>query len=104
MSRLAAARRILSGVVCVSAMALVMARTRGQGQANAATVGGVAAITFVLSLLGLIEISRRQYAENKLAAAERERHQLTLMKIQIELAKRSREASGTEQGPAPPAS
>jgi len=102
-SRLAAARRILSGAVCLSAMALVLARTRGQGAPNAAWVGGIAASAFVLSLLALIEVARRQYAENKLAAAERERQQLTLMKLQLELAKRAREAPGGSPGPEPPA-
>jgi len=102
-SRLAAARRLLSGIVCASAMALVLARTRGQGAPNAAWVGGVAAVAFVLSLLALIEVSRRQYGENKLAAAERERQQLTLMKLQLELAKRAREAPRPKQDPEPPA-
>jgi hypothetical protein len=100
-SRLASARRLLSGIACVSAMALVLARTRGQGAPNGAWVGGIAAFTFVVSILVLIEVSRREYAENKRAAAERERQQLALLQLQIELAKRARDAPGRDQDPSP---
>lgn len=102
MSRLAAARRVLSGVACVSAMALVLARTRGQGAPNSAWVGGVAACAFVLSLLVLIEVSRREHAENKRAAAERERQQLLLFQLQQGLAKRPREAPDEKPDPGAP--
>ena len=84
-------------------MALVLARTRGQGAPNSAWVGSIAACAFVLSLLVLIEVSRREHAENKRSAAERERQQLLLFKLQVELAKRPREAPGNEQDPGTPA-
>ena len=102
MSGLASARRVLSGVVCVSVMALLLARTRGQGAPNVAWVGGVAAFAFVISLLALMEVARREYAENKRAAAERERQQLALMQLQIQLAQRQREAPGSGQDPGTP--
>ena len=84
-------------------MALVLARTRGQGAPNAAWVGGLAACTFVLSLLVLIEVSRREHAENKRAAAERERQQLLLLQLQLQLAKRAGEAPDKKQDPGTPA-
>jgi len=84
-------------------MALVLARTRGQDAPNSAWVGNISACTFVLSLLILIEVSRRVHVENKLAAAEREAQQLAFFKLQLELAKRQREAPQEKQDPGTPA-
>jgi len=85
-------RRILSGVVCVSALALVMAKT-GSPAPSAERVGLIAAFCFVVSLIALVEVARREHAEAEHAAAERERRQLALFKLQVELTKAKNNAN-----------
>ena len=80
------ARRILSGVVCVSALALVMAKT-GSPAPSAERVGLISAFCFVVALIALVEVARREHAEAEHASAERERRQLAMFKLQVELAK-----------------
>jgi hypothetical protein len=88
------ARRVLSGVVCVSALALVMAKT-GNPVPNAERIGLIAAFCFVVSLIALVEVARREHAEAEYASSERERRQLALLKMQLELAKaKTRSAAG----------
>jgi len=84
LSRLGWARRILSAVVCVSALAMVMAKT-GANAASAERIGLVSACCFVVSLIALVEVARREHAEAEHASAERERRQLALLKVQLEL-------------------
>ena len=86
LSPLGWARRILSGVVCVSALALVMAKT-GPPAPSAERIGLLSACFFVLSLIALVEVARREHAESEHASAERELRQLALLKVQLELAK-----------------
>jgi hypothetical protein len=89
-------RRILSGVVCVSALALVMAKT-GSPAPSAERVGLISAFCFVVSLIALVEVARREHAEAEHASAERERRQLALLQLQVELAK----AKSKANAPAP---
>ena len=95
------ARRILSGVVCVSALALVMAKT-GSPAPSAERVGLISAFCFVVSLIVLVEVARREHAEAEHASAERERRQLAMFKLQVELAKAKTNAPapGTTAAPA----
>jgi hypothetical protein len=86
LSRLGWARRILSAVVCVSALALVMAKT-GTTAPGVERVGLLSACCFVVSLIALVEVARREHADAEHASAERERRQLALLKVQLELAK-----------------
>ncbi|MEO8178548.1 MAG: hypothetical protein ABI895_06925 [Deltaproteobacteria bacterium] len=80
------ARRVLSGVVCISALALVMAKTGTPGP-HAEGIGMISAFCFVVALIALVEIARREHAEAEHASAERERRQLAMMTVQLELAK-----------------
>jgi hypothetical protein len=80
------ARRVLSGVVCLSALALVMAKTGTPGP-HAEGIGMISAFCFVVSLIALVEVARREHAEAEHASAERERRQLAVMTVQLELAK-----------------
>jgi hypothetical protein len=86
------ARRILSAVVCVSALALVMAKT-GSPAPSAERVGLISAFCFVVSLIALVEVARREHAEAEHASAERERRQLAMFKLQVELAKAKNNAA-----------
>ena len=85
LSRLGWTRRILSGVVCLSAVALVLAKT-SSSEPNTERVGLFAAFCFVASLIALVEVARREHAESERASADRERQQLALLRLQIELA------------------
>jgi hypothetical protein len=96
------ARRILSGVVCVSALALVMAKT-GSPAPSAERVGLISAFFLVLSLIALGEVARREHAEAEHASAERERRQLAMFKLQVELAKAKAPAPSATAAPAPQA-
>jgi hypothetical protein len=90
-------------VVCIAAMALVMAKT-GPSSPHDERVGLISALCFVLSLIALVEVARREHAEAERASAERERQQLALLQMQVELAKKARAAEppkGT-QGQATP--
>jgi hypothetical protein len=80
------ARRALSGVVCISALALVMAKT-GPPAAHAEGIGLVSAFCFVVSLIALVEVARREHAQAEDASAERERRQLALLRMQLDLAR-----------------
>jgi len=72
--------------VCVSALALVMAKTGVQAP-SAERIGLISAFCFVLSLIALVEVARREHAEAEHASAERERRQLALLRMQLDLAK-----------------
>jgi hypothetical protein len=80
------ARRVLSGVVCVSALALVMAKT-GAPVPHGESIGLISAFCFVVSLIALVEVARREHAEAEHASSERERRQLALMRMQLDLAR-----------------
>jgi hypothetical protein len=79
-------------------MALVMAKT-GQSSPSDERVGLISAFCFVVSLIALVEVARREHAEAERASAERERQQLALLQMQVELAKKARaEQQGAQQG------
>jgi VIT1/CCC1 family predicted Fe2+/Mn2+ transporter len=85
LSPLGWARRILSGVVCVSALALVMAKTGAITPSNE-RIGVFAAFCFVVSMIALVEVARREHAESERASSDRARQQLALLRLQMELA------------------
>jgi hypothetical protein len=95
------ARRILSAVVCIAAMALVMAKT-GPSSPNDERIGLISAFCFVVSLIALVEVARREHAEAERASAERERQQLALLQLQVELAKKARAAEQQQSAPQDP--
>lgn len=86
------ARRVLSGIVCVSALALVLAKTGVQAPSSE-RIGLIAAFCFVVSLIALVEVARREHAEAEHASLERERGQLALLKVQLDLAKAQQRAA-----------
>jgi hypothetical protein len=92
------ARRALSGVVCLAGLALVLAKTHGADTPETEHVAWVAAGCFILSLLALIEVARRENAEAERAAAERERRQLELLRLQF----MRKKPAGTPDGAASP--
>ncbi|MEY4544463.1 MAG: hypothetical protein RL685_658 [Pseudomonadota bacterium] len=91
------ARRILSAVVCLTALALVMAKT-GASAPSDERVGLISAFCFVVSLIALVEVARREHAESERASTERERQQLALLQMQVELAKKARAAEAQRLG------
>lgn len=80
-------RRIMSAVVSLSAMALLVARTRGAESASSDGVSFVAASCFVLALGALAIVWRKEHTVARAAAAARERQQLALLKLQLGLSK-----------------
>jgi hypothetical protein len=77
------ARRALSGVVCLAGMALVLAKTHGADTPETRHIAWVAAGVFVLSLLALIEVARRENVEAERASAAREKRQLEMLRLQF---------------------
>ena len=88
LSGLRRARRILSAVVAISAIALVMAKTAGSGAPNGTAVGLVASLGLVISAAALVVVWRQEHAANEAAFAARERAQLAMMRLQVELSKK----------------
>jgi hypothetical protein len=80
-------RRVLSAAVSLSAIAVVVTRVGGHTD-PAAHVGWVASMGFVVSFALLIIVWRKEHSAEEAAFADRERQQLTMMKLQVELAKK----------------
>ena len=90
-------RRVLSAVVSLSAIALVMAKTRGPSpEAGANGVEMVAALGFVSSLALLILVWRKEHVADRAAFAARERKRLALFQSQLELGKKKPNGSSRE--------
>jgi hypothetical protein len=87
-------RRVLGALVALAAIALVMVKTRGPTEPSSGAVGLIAAAGFVVSLVLFILVWRKEHAANEAAFAERERAQLALMRLQIDLAKKKKPAGG----------
>jgi hypothetical protein len=82
-------RRAASAVVLLSALALILARTRsGAAGPRSSTPEFIAALCFLVSVLTFIVSWRRELATSERAAQVRERQQLELLKLQAERAKR----------------
>ena len=81
-------RRILSAVVSLSAVALVMARTAGDTTPSAPGVGLGASGVLLVSLIALVLVWRKEHAAGEEAFAARERSQLAMLRLQVELAKK----------------
>jgi hypothetical protein len=79
-------RRILSAAASLAAIALVMARVSGVGTAASDTVGTSASLAFVISLVLLVVMWRKEHAASEAAFAMRAEQQLAIMKREIELA------------------
>lgn len=81
-------RRILSAVVSLSAVALVMAKTAGDTTPTGPGVGLGASGVLLVSLVALVLVWRKEHAANEEAFAARERAQLAMLRLQVELAKK----------------
>lgn len=101
LAALSRARRILSAAVALSAVGLVSVKTRvvEPGAPNDGAPGWVLACCFLLSLGLLIVVWRKEHAASELAFAERQRQQLALMKLQLELHQRSKAEPGERATP-----
>jgi hypothetical protein len=87
-------RRVLSAAVSLSAIAVVM--TKVGGNADPAThVGSIASMGFVVSFILLVIVWRKERSAEEAAFADRERQQLAMMKLQVELAKKRVEQRAT---------
>ena len=90
-------RRALGGLVSLTAIALVVVETRGPAEPSSGTVGLIAAVGFVVSLVLFVVVWRKEHAANEAAFAERERAQLALMRLQIDLAKKKASSGEPDQ-------
>jgi hypothetical protein len=80
-------RRILSAVVSLAVVALVMAKAAGTAP-TAPGVGLGASGVLLVSLVGLVVVWRKEHAASEEAFAARERAQLAMLRLQVELAKK----------------
>ena len=80
-------RRALSAIVALSAVALVMARTAGSAP-TAPGIGLAASGALLVSLVALVVVWRKEHAASEEAFAARERAQLAMLRLQVELAKK----------------
>src|SRR5262245_20920394 len=80
------ARRIVSAAVVLAAIALVMAKVSGDVRGEA--VGSIASGAFLVGLLLLVLVWRKEHAASEAAFNARAQQHLALMKLQIELAKK----------------
>jgi hypothetical protein len=90
-STLGGARRALSAVVCLAGLTLVLARAHAGDELDTRSLGYLAAGIFVLALLALIEVARRENLEAERAAAGRERQLFELLEHQFLQAQKTRE-------------
>lgn len=81
-------RRILSAVVSLAAVALVMARTAGDAAPTAPGIGLGASAVLLASLVALVVVWRKEHVATEEAFAARERSQLAMLRLQVELAKK----------------
>src|SRR5262245_36499537 len=81
-------RRVLSAVVALSVIALVMAKTAGPSAPNGTTVGLAASGMLVVSFALLIVVWRKEHAADRAAFEARERAQLAMLQLQVEVAKK----------------
>ena len=81
-------RRAASVALALSALALVMAKTRGPSESGGDAVGPIAAVGFCVSLVLFVLAWRKEHAANEAAFAARERQTLAALKLEAELARR----------------
>lgn len=90
-------RRALSAAVAVCAVALVMVKMQGPPPRGTHLGGLLVSLSLVTSLVAFVMVWRKEHAANEAAFAERERAQLMLIRMQVELArKKQQDAAGAE--------
>lgn len=83
-------RRALSATVALTAVAWVMARSRGAAGSSASVLG----LACLVSLGLLVLVWRKEHVAGEAAFAERARRQLGLMKLELELQKKRADKNG----------
>jgi hypothetical protein len=91
------ARRILSAAVMLAAIALVMAKVSGGASESSENVGTFASLAFMISLVLLVLVWRKEHSANETAFAARAQAQLAFMKLQLELAKKKKLGAADEK-------
>lgn len=86
-------RRALSAAVALAGIALLVIEMRAPGSNAEPLPGALASLALVLTLGGLVVVWRKELAANEAAFAERERAQLALLKLQVELAKQKQQGT-----------
>jgi hypothetical protein len=94
-------RRAASAAVSLSAIALVMAKTRGPSETEGDAVGLWASLGLFVSLVVLVLAWRKEHAANEAAFAARERAQLAALRLQAELARRHANKTRNAEASAP---
>jgi hypothetical protein len=95
-------RRALSAAVALAAVALVMVKVSAPGGGTALPSGALVSMALLLSVVALVVVWRKEHAANEAAFAARERAQLALLKLQLELAKKKQGTAGAEPPRAQP--
>jgi hypothetical protein len=83
-------RRALSAAVAICAIGLVMVKLQAPATQGLQLSGVFASLALAVSLLGLVLVWRKELAANEAAFAERERAQLVMLRLQVELAKKKK--------------
>jgi hypothetical protein len=94
-------RRILSAAVMLAAVALVMAKVSGGARDSSQNVGTFASLAFVVSVVLLVLVWRKEHSANEAAFAARAEAQLAFMRVQLELAKKKELEGKRSRGETP---
>ena len=87
-------RRALSAALAIIGIALVMLKLQAPGGSGGPGSGLPLTLLLVLTFAALVVVWRKELAANEAAFAERERAQLAMLRLQVELAKKKREQTG----------
>ena len=84
-------RRVLSAALAIIGIALLMLKLQAPGGPGS---GAPLTLLLALTFAALVVVWRKELAANEAAFAERERAQLAMLRLQVELAKKKREQTG----------
>jgi hypothetical protein len=87
-------RRASSAAVAICAVGVVMVKLQAPTAQGLHVPGVLASLGLALSLLTLVLVWRKELTANEAAFAERERAQLVMIRLQVELAKKKQAESG----------
>ena|SRR5688572_6889959 len=87
-------RRALSAALAIIGIAWLMLKLQAPGGPGGPGSGLPLALLLGLTFTALVVVWRKELAANEAAFAERERAQLAMLRLQVELAKKKREQTG----------